>query len=229
MLINPTNPGIFAALGIIAHIENDLDKAIENYHKALHLEPDNPRFVELLDSVLDDLANIDPVKIIRPSYTTESKCKRLHKYFENEPDNLQSPYIASKQRISPKKETPTARKLAGVRTRSQTKNMASDPFTDPFVDNSPSRAQNSELFISSFKGRLFSNSQGEPSASKKLDFFGIDLSCVSQSGNSSFSFSPLGSNDPTPLFFPPAREPQSVRVLHRQIDSDDVEMEIDDV
>jgi hypothetical protein len=231
LLINPTNSGIFAALGILAHTEKNLDSAIENYHKALNLEPDNPRYVELLDSALNDLADIDPIKIIRPTYPTRSKSKTLCKYFENEPDNLPSPIIIRKQHISPKKDV-TPRKLAGVRTRSQTKNIGSDPFTDPFVDNSPSQLSNSEIFISSFKGRLFNQCQDDGSSrstSKKLDFFGHDSHGISQSGNSSFSFSPLGSNDAAPLFFPPAREPSSLSVLHRQIDSDDVDMEIDDV
>jgi hypothetical protein len=228
LAINPTNSGIFAALGIIAHNEKDLDGAIENYHKALNLEPDNPRYVELLDSVLADLADIDPIKIIRPSYKIESKCKTLFKYFENEPDNLPSPLITKKHGKTPKKDTTP--QLAGVRTRSQTKNMGSDPFTDPFVDNSPCQLSNSELFISSFKGRLFNQSQEDTisrNSSKKLDFFGTDSNGIFQSGNSSFSFSPLGSTDPTPLFFPPAREATSLSALHRQIDSDDVEMEID--
>jgi hypothetical protein len=218
-------------LGILAHTEKDLDTAIENYHKALNLEPDNPRYVELLDSVLNDLADIDPIKIIRPTYTTRPKCKTLYKYFENESDSLPSPIITRKQRVSPKKDV-TPRKMAGVRTRSQTKNMCSDPFTDPFIDNSPSQLSNSELFISSFKGRLFNHSLEDGSSkstSKKLDFFGLDSHGISQSGNSSFSFSPLGSNDAAPLFFPPAREPTSLSVSNRQIDSDDVEMEIDDV
>ena len=231
MLTNPTNPGIFAGLGILAHLDKDLDKAIEYFHKALQLEPDNPRYLELLDSVLDDLANFDPIKIIQPSYVNEAKSKHLHKYFENESDNSQSLSIVRKQLVTSKKEITTPRKLAGVRTRSQTKNIPSDPFTDPFVDNSPSRLQSSELFISSFKTRLFNQPLEESSPSnpsKRLDFFGID-SNIAPSGNSSFSFSPLGLSDPTPLFFPPAREPSSLSGFNRQIDSDEVDMEIDDL
>jgi hypothetical protein len=184
-------------------------------------EPENSNYVEMLDSALASFASQDPVQSILQTTgrqdDTDAKLGERFGFYFDEKESKQSEHgeaSPKKQHKVTFKDSPMAdsRRASGVRTRSQTKFLSSDPFLD---DNS-NAGQPMLDFCAAGKNRLFAqletertpntppwNVAEESSLSGRLK----RASMVSQ--ESSFAFTPMGiPNRGTSLFASRAAEPE---------------------
>lgn len=271
LCLNATNTGALVALGLLSYLEGDNEQAIEFYHQGLSIEPGNTVTLDLLDKALGQLVNLNPIETILRGIPEPliSKTHPLEKYFSDDvmPGMTVSLVKSTAHLKGPPKwatphETPGtashSRRASGVLTRSQAKNLPSDPFTDSVP--APDKKSNMiDFFDGAAKSRLFTSStmmQNDPvqtppwnprneTQAPTRSFLKVG-SAVSTA--SSFSFTPMGNGGTSSgsLFFgslsraaePPlgasesdAIEANATFEAHADttFEDEDVDMELDDL
>jgi hypothetical protein len=211
-MLQPRNADTIAALGLVYHREKDFDKAIMLYHESLAIEAENPVYLELLDSALSEFIDKDPLDITSILATQSPKPNIYQKYFDERNESTK------KVRNSASKKENGALRSSGMITRSQQKNLLSDPF----LDDSPKRNEKSgkpKLFQSPFQSVNTPNK--EPIVKASLKYSPI-------SDASPFISTPVGGSGN--LFFsPPVRNRDLEAIKSDDLLDEDVDMEIDDL